>query len=54
MYLATDLYDESAEADEDERIEIVEAPLAELDAVIERVPRRQDAGRLLWFRAFRA
>ena len=32
-----------AEADEDERIEIVEVPLADLDGVIARLPRLQDA-----------
>ena len=32
LYLATDLYDESAEAEENERIEIRKLPLAELDS----------------------
>ena len=45
LYLATDLFDESAEADEDERIEIVEVPLADLDRVIRGMPRREDARR---------
>jgi 8-oxo-dGTP pyrophosphatase MutT (NUDIX family) len=52
VYLATDLYDESADADEDERIEIVEAPLAELDAVIEGCRDAKTLVGLLWFRAF--
>jgi 8-oxo-dGTP pyrophosphatase MutT (NUDIX family) len=52
VYLATDLYDESAEADEDERIEIVEAPLAELDAVIDQCRDAKTLVGLLWFRAF--
>jgi 8-oxo-dGTP pyrophosphatase MutT (NUDIX family) len=52
VYLATDLYDESAEAEEDERIEIVEAPLAELDAVIEGCRDAKTLVGLLWFRAF--
>jgi 8-oxo-dGTP pyrophosphatase MutT (NUDIX family) len=52
VYLATDLYDESAEADEDERIEIVEAPLAKLDAVIEGCRDAKTLIGLLWFRAF--
>ena len=52
VYVATDLYDESAEADEDERIEIVEAPLAELDAVIEGCHDAKTLVGLLWFRAF--
>ena len=34
LYLATDLYDEDAETDENERIEIVEVPLDELDDAI--------------------
>ena len=34
VYLATDLYDESAESEENERIEIVKVPLAELDDAI--------------------
>jgi 8-oxo-dGTP pyrophosphatase MutT (NUDIX family) len=54
VYVATDLYDESAEAEEDERIEIVEAPLAELDAVIEGCHDAKTLVGLLWFRAFRA
>jgi ADP-ribose pyrophosphatase len=52
VYVATDLYDESAEAEEDERIEIVEAPLAELDAVIESCHDAKTLVGLLWFRAF--
>ena len=35
LYLATDLHDEPADADENERIEIVAAPLAGLDQLIE-------------------
>ena len=52
VYVATDLYDESAEAEEDERIEIVAAPLAELDAVIEGCHDAKTLVGLLWFRAF--
>jgi 8-oxo-dGTP pyrophosphatase MutT (NUDIX family) len=52
VYVATDLYDESAEAEEDERIEIVEAPLAELDAVIQGCHDAKTLVGLLWFRAF--
>jgi ADP-ribose diphosphatase len=52
VYVATDLYDQSAEAEEDERIEIVEAPLAELDAVIEGCHDAKTLVGLLWFRAF--
>jgi 8-oxo-dGTP pyrophosphatase MutT (NUDIX family) len=52
VYLATDLFDEMAEADEDERIEIVEFPLADLDAVIEQCRDAKSLVGLLWFRAF--
>jgi 8-oxo-dGTP pyrophosphatase MutT (NUDIX family) len=52
VYVATDLYDESAEADENERIEIVDVPLAELDAVIEDCRDAKTLVGLLWFRAF--
>ena len=34
LFLATELYDTKAEADSDERIEIVEFPLSELDEAI--------------------
>ena len=37
LYLATGLSDASAEAEEDERIEIVTQPLSELDALIDEV-----------------
>jgi ADP-ribose pyrophosphatase len=52
LYLATDLYDESAEADENERIEIVTVPLAEVDAVIEECRDAKTLVGLLWFRAY--
>ena len=52
VYLATDLYDESAEADENERIEIVEVPLGELDGVIGECRDAKSLVGLLWFRAF--
>jgi ADP-ribose diphosphatase len=52
VYLATDLFDQTAEADEDERIEIVERPLAELDGVIEQCRDAKTLVGLLWFRAF--
>ena len=52
VYLATDLFDQTAEADEDERIEIVEFPLGELDAVIEQCRDAKSLVGLLWFRAF--
>jgi ADP-ribose pyrophosphatase len=52
LYLATDLYDEKAEAEDTERIEIVGAPLAELDSVIEQCRDAKSLVGLLWFRAF--
>jgi 8-oxo-dGTP pyrophosphatase MutT (NUDIX family) len=52
VYLATDLYDESAEADENERIEIVDVPLADLDSVIRECRDAKSLVGLLWFRAF--
>ena len=52
VYLATDLFDHTADADEDERIEIVAHPLTELDAVIERCRDAKTLVGLLWFRAF--
>jgi ADP-ribose pyrophosphatase len=52
VYLATDLYDEGAEADENERIEVVELPLADLDAVIDGCADAKSLIGLLWFRAY--
>jgi ADP-ribose pyrophosphatase len=52
VYLATDLFDQSAETEDNERIEIVEAPLAELDAVIDACRDAKTLVGLLWFRAF--
>jgi ADP-ribose pyrophosphatase len=54
VYLATDLYDaEPAEdPDENERIEIVEWPLAELDDAIEQTTDAKSLIGLLWFRAY--
>jgi 8-oxo-dGTP pyrophosphatase MutT (NUDIX family) len=52
VYLATDLYDEHAEADDAERIEIETAPLAEIDDVIRRCEDAKSLIGLLWFRAF--
>jgi 8-oxo-dGTP pyrophosphatase MutT (NUDIX family) len=54
IYLATDLFDESAEADENERIEIVTKPLAELDDLIAGCRDAKSLIGLLWFRAFEA
>ena len=52
VYLATDLFDQSAEAVEDERIEIVEVPLSDLDHVIQECSDSKTLIGLLWFRAF--
>jgi 8-oxo-dGTP pyrophosphatase MutT (NUDIX family) len=52
VYLATDLYDESAEADENERIEIVAVPLVELDEAIRGCSDAKSLVGLLWLRAF--
>jgi 8-oxo-dGTP pyrophosphatase MutT (NUDIX family) len=52
VYLATDLRDVEAEADEDERIEVVEAPLDELDDLIAECRDAKSLIGLLWFRAF--
>jgi len=52
VYLATDLFDQSAEAVEDERIEIVEVPLSDLDHVIQECRDSKTLVGLLWLRAF--
>jgi 8-oxo-dGTP pyrophosphatase MutT (NUDIX family) len=52
VYLATDLYDESAEADENERIEIVTVALDGLDDAIRDCRDAKSLVGLLWFRAF--
>jgi 8-oxo-dGTP pyrophosphatase MutT (NUDIX family) len=52
LFMATDLYDESSEADEDERIEIVEVPLARLDQTIRDCRDSKTLVGLLWLRAF--
>ena len=51
VYLATDLYDEHAEADENERIEIRKVPLGELDSVIESCRDAKSLVGLLWLKA---
>ena len=52
IFMATDLFDRSAEADENERIEIVKVPLAELDSVIRDCRDSKTLVGLLWLRAF--
>lgn len=52
LFMATDLYDAEAEAGENERIEIVEVPLAQLDSVIRDCRDSKTLIGLLWLRAF--
>jgi ADP-ribose pyrophosphatase len=52
VYLATDLHDQSAEADENERIEIVTVPLDQLDDAIRGCRDAKSLAGLLWLRAF--
>ena len=52
LFMATDLYDETAETDENERIEIVEWPLARLDNAIRDSRDAKTLVGLLWLRAF--
>jgi 8-oxo-dGTP pyrophosphatase MutT (NUDIX family) len=52
LYLATDLYDREAEGDENERIEIVEVPLGELDQVIRECRDSKSLVGLLWLRSY--
>ncbi|HKN93475.1 MAG TPA: NUDIX hydrolase [Thermoleophilaceae bacterium] len=51
VYLATDLYDEHAEADENERIEIETVPLSQLDSVIRDCKDSKTLVGLLWLKA---
>ena len=52
LFLATDLYGQHAEAEEDERIEIEPVPLAGLDAAIERCQDAKSLVGLLWLKAY--
>jgi 8-oxo-dGTP pyrophosphatase MutT (NUDIX family) len=52
VFVATDLYDERADVEENERIEIVEVPLSELDHVIRDCRDSKTLVGLLWLRAF--
>jgi ADP-ribose pyrophosphatase len=52
VYLATDLYEDHAETDENERIEIEAVPLTDLDGVIRGCKDSKSLIGLLWFRAF--
>jgi 8-oxo-dGTP pyrophosphatase MutT (NUDIX family) len=52
LYLATDLRDERAEAEENERIEVVAHPLERLDDAIRDCSDSKSLVGLLWLRAF--
>jgi ADP-ribose pyrophosphatase len=52
LFLATDLRDERAEADENERIEIERVPLARLDDAIARCRDGKSLVGLLWLKAY--
>jgi 8-oxo-dGTP pyrophosphatase MutT (NUDIX family) len=52
LYLATELFDEPAEAVENERIEVVELPLTELDHAIQECRDAKTLVGLLWLRSF--
>ena len=52
LFMATGLYDQSAETPEDERIEVVELPLSELDHAIRDCRDSKTLVGLLWLRAF--
>jgi ADP-ribose pyrophosphatase len=51
LYLATELYDSQADADENERIEVHAVPLADLDRVIEENRDAKTLIGLLWLKA---
>jgi ADP-ribose pyrophosphatase len=51
-FLATDLSDDPAEADESERIEVVAEPVSRLDEVIQGCSDSKSLITLLWFRTF--
>jgi 8-oxo-dGTP pyrophosphatase MutT (NUDIX family) len=52
VFMATDLFDERADTDENERIEIVAVPLSQLDRVIRDCRDSKKLVGLLWLRAF--
>ena len=51
-FLATELHDDPAEADESERIEVVPEPVSRLDEVIRSCSDSKSLITLLWFKAF--
>jgi len=52
LFLAQDLYERSADSEEDERIEIVQLPIADLDATIPTIKDAKTLIGLLWLRSF--
>jgi ADP-ribose pyrophosphatase len=52
IFLATDLSDDRAEAEEEERIEVVSEPVSRIDEVIRECSDAKTLLTLLWFRAF--
>jgi 8-oxo-dGTP pyrophosphatase MutT (NUDIX family) len=52
LYLATDLYDERADADETERIEVRAVPFRELDRAIRECRDAKTLAGLLWLKAY--
>src|SRR3954462_6911552 len=52
LYLATDLYDQPAEVEENERIEIVKVPLSDLDSAIRDCRDSKSLIGLLWLKAY--
>jgi 8-oxo-dGTP pyrophosphatase MutT (NUDIX family) len=52
VFIATNLYDERAEVEDNERIDIVEVPLSDLDHVIRDCRDSKTLVGLLWLRAF--
>jgi ADP-ribose pyrophosphatase len=52
LFLATDLYERTAEPEENERIEIVKLPVGELDATIAALKDAKTLIGLLWLRSF--
>ncbi len=52
LFLAEDLYDETLQADENERIEIVQLPIERLDQTIPQLRDAKTLIGLLWFQAY--
>jgi 8-oxo-dGTP pyrophosphatase MutT (NUDIX family) len=52
LFHATDLFEERADPAENERIEVVDAPLAELDDLIRECSDAKTLAGLLWLRAY--